>query len=155
MQPALCSSGMLSLLTPSSSNFSQHSCQSSKTAYQPTEIILHTLLFIMHRSRRLRLPLPILRNIFATAPLFTNQFTPPYTALSLKDYPPYRKCSADLTLWFWPAKSTGSAVPFGKEFFWWKATFRSLHTSWQYFRPRPMTTFHLNRKWFRRRWFMV
>jgi hypothetical protein len=77
----------------------------------------------MSRSRRLPLPLQTLRNIFATAPLFTSQLAPPYTALTLKNYPPYRKCSAGLTLWFRPVNLAGSAVPFGKEFFLWKRPF--------------------------------
>ena len=131
----------LSLSHPSSSNFPQHSRQSSKTAYRPTEIILHTLLFIMSRSRRLPLPLPTLRNIFATASLFTSHLTPPYTALTLKNYPPYRKCSAGLTLWFWPVNSAGSAVLFEKEFFMWRRPFHHFillestfaHDLWQPF----------------------
>jgi hypothetical protein len=146
---------MLSLFTPLSANFTQHSRQSSKAAYQPIEIILHTLDSIMSRLRRLPLPFQTLRNIFATAPLFTSQLTPPYAALTLKDYPPYRKCSAGLTRWFQPVNLVDSAVPFGKAFFLWKRTFRPLHTSWQYFRPLPMATFQLNWKWFRRRCFMV
>ena len=108
---------MLSLFIPLSANFTQHSRQSSKAAYQPTEIILHTLDSIMSRLRRLSLPLQTLRNIFATALLFTSQLTPPYTALTLKDYPPYRKCSAGLTLWYRPVNLADSAVLFGKEFF--------------------------------------
>jgi hypothetical protein len=114
---------MLSLFTPLSENFTQHSRQSSKAAYQPTEIILHTLDSIMSRLRRLPLPLQTLRNIFATAPLFTSQLTPPYTALALKNYPPYRNCSAGLTLWFRPVNLVDSAVLFGKEFFLWKRPF--------------------------------
>ena len=126
---------------PSSSNFTQHSRQSCKSAYQPTEIILDALDSIMSRSRRLPLPLQTLRNIFATAPLFTSQVTLPYTALTLKNYPPYRKCSAGLTLWFWPVNLADSAVPFGKENFLWKRPFDHLilldstfaHYLWQPF----------------------
>jgi hypothetical protein len=146
---------MLSLFTPLSANFTQHSRQSSKAAYQPTEIILHTLDSIMSRLRRLPLPLQTLRNIFATALLFTSQLTPPYTPLTLKNYPPYRKCSAGFTLWYRPVNLADSAVLFGKEFFFVEATFRQLYTSWQYFRPLPMATFQLNWKWFKRRCFMV
>lgn len=64
-----------------------------------------------------------LRNIFATAPLFTSQLTPPYTALTLKNYPPYRKCSAGLTLWVRPVNLVDSAVHSERNFFLWKRPF--------------------------------